>query len=185
MTDEKIIELYFARSENAIKKTDEQYGKYFRYIAKSIVNNEEDAEEIVSDVYLKAWNQIPPETPRFLKAYLGKIARTLAINRLEMRTAEKRGGREYDIVLDELHELREGENGDDIHDRMALRDAIQRFLTAQPIHARRIFIRRYWYMSSIAEIAEEYGFSESKVKMMLMRMREKLKSYLAEEGIAL
>ena len=185
MTDEKIIELYFARSEDAIKKTDEQYGKYFRYIAKAIVNDEEDAAEIVNDVYFKAWNQIPPETPRFLKAYLGKIARTLAINRLEMRTAEKRGGGEYDIVLDELHELLEGENGDDIHDRMALRDAIERFLTAQPFHARRVFIRRYWYMSSIAEIAGDYGFSESKVKMMLMRMREKLKSYLAEEGITL
>ena len=87
--------------------------------------------------------------------------------------------------MDELHELLEGENGDDIHDRMALRDAIERFLTAQPLHARRVFIRRYWYMSSIAEIAGEYGFSESKVKMMLMRMREKLKSYLAEEGITL
>lgn len=185
MTDEKIIELYFARSENAIEETDRRYGKYFRYIARSIVNDESDAEEIVNDVYLKAWNQIPPETPRFLKAYLGKIARTLAINRLEMRTAEKRGGGEYDIVLDELHELVEGENGEDIHDRMALKDALQKFLSVQPLHARRIFIRRYWYMSSIAEIAEEYAYSESKIKMMLLRMREKLKNYLAEEGITL
>ena len=84
--------------------------------------------------------------------------------------------------MDELHELLEGENGDDIHDRMALRDAIQRFLKAQPLHARRIFIRRYWYMSSISEIAEEYGFSESKVKMMLKRTRDKLLVYLEKEG---
>lgn len=185
MTDEKIIELYFARSEQAIEETERQYGKYFRYIARSIVSDASDAEEIENDVYLKAWNQIPPETPRFLKAYLGKITRALAINRLEKRTAEKRGGGEYDIVLDELHELVEGENGEDIHDRMALRDAIERFLTAQPLHARRIFIRRYWYMSSIAELAAEYAFSESKIKMMLLRMREALKKFLAEEGITL
>ena len=185
MTDEMILALFFSRSEEAIAETEKKYGKYFRHIAKALLNSDEDAEEIVSDVYLKAWNRIPPEKPRFLKAYLGKITRSLAINRLEKNTAEKRGGGEYEAVLDELHELVSGENGEDIHEQMALRDAMQNFLAAQPLHARRIFIIRYWYMSSITEIARDFAFSESKVKMTLLRMRESLKTFLKEEGITL
>lgn len=185
MTDDKIIDLYFARSETAITQTDLCYGKYFHYIAKTILNNDEDADEIINDVYLKAWNLIPPERPNVLKAYLGKITRALAINRLEKKTAEKRGGGEYELVLDELHDCLASGNGVELHDKMALRDALQKFLLVQPLHARRIFIRRYWYMTPIAEIAKEYGYSESKIKMMLLRMREKLKTFLCEEGFEL
>ena len=104
MTDEKSVELYWERSEEAIKETDKQYGRYFHYIAKEILQDEEDAKEIVNDTYLKAWNSIPPERPNPLKAFLGRITRQLSLNRLEQNKAQKRGGGQYLLALDELAE---------------------------------------------------------------------------------
>ncbi len=146
MTDEKIVELYGERSEEAIKETDKQYGRYFHYIAKEILQDEEDAKEIVNDTYLKAWNSIPPERPNPLKAFLGRITRQLSLNRLEQNKAQKRGGGQYLLALDELAEcIPDGSGSEDLASNIDLTDAINRFLRSLPIEQRRVFIKRYWY----------------------------------------
>jgi RNA polymerase sigma-70 factor (ECF subfamily) len=186
MTDEKIVELYWERSEEAIKETDKQYGRYFHYIAKEILQDEEDAKEIVNDTYLKAWNSIPPERPNPLKAFLGRITRQLSLNRLEQNKAQKRGGGQYLLALDELAEcIPDGSGSEDLASNIDLTDAINRFLRSLPIEQRRVFIKRYWYMSSITDTATSFGMSESKVTSILFRVRNKLKEHLTKEGFDL
>ena len=137
MTDEKIVELYWERSEEAIKETDKQYGRYFHYIAKEILQDEEDAKEVVNDTYLKAWNSIPPERPTPLKAFLGRITRQLSLNRLEQNKAQKRGGGQYIFALDELAEcILDGNGSEDYASNIDLTDAINRFLRSLPIEQR-------------------------------------------------
>jgi len=183
MTDEKIIELYWERSESAIEETDRAYGPYFRSVSYGILWNEEDAKETVNDTYLKAWNTIPPERPNHLKAFLARITRQLSINRLERNTAKKRGAGQYVLILDELAEcIPDNDSGEDIADMTVLRDTLNRFLRSLSSESRTVFIRRYWYTYPIAEIAKSCGMSESKVKSMLMRTRNKLKMKLNEEG---
>ena len=182
MKDEAIIELYWARSEAAIEETERAYGAYCRAVALGILRDRADAEECVNDVWLKAWNSIPPERPRSLKAFLARITRQLSINRLERDLAQKRGGGQYALVLDELAEcIPDGSDGD-LADLTALRDALNRFLRALPEEPRRVFLRRYWHTQSVAEIARDCGMSESKVKSMLLRTRNRLRTALAEEG---
>ena len=184
MTDSEIIRLYFERSERAIEETDRAYGKYCRYISFEILRNREDSEEIVNDTYLKTWDAIPPQNPPILKNFLGKIVRGLAINRLEYNNAQKRGGGQLDAVLDELYDcLPSYDEGND--DGEHIREVINGFLRSLPEEKRRIFIRRYWYLSSIAEIAESFSVSEGKVKMILMRARKELKKTLEKEGVYL
>ena len=182
MTDSEIIKLYFDRSEQAIEETDRAYGKYCRYIASEILRNLEDSEEVVNDTYLRTWESIPPQNPPSLKFFLGKITRFLSINRLEMKNAQKRGGGQYELVLDELCGVVSQKEGG-IIDEIALKDAINSFLRSLPAEKRRIFIRRYWYMSPISEIAEDFSFSEGKVKMILSRTRKELRKTLMKEGI--
>ncbi len=185
MTDNEIIKLYWERSEKAIEETEKAYGRYFNYIARKVVCNDEDAKEIVNDTYLKAWNNIPPERPNNLKAFLGRITRQLSINRLELNTAKKRASGQYLIVLEELEGcIPDGDDGSDLNETIALRCAINGFLRSLPAESRRVFIRRYWHMYSISEIAKDFSMSESKVKSMLMRLREKLKKYLEQEGFS-
>lgn len=181
MTDEQIVTLYWDRNETAITETDGKYGRYFHYIAFGILCDDEDAKETVNDTYLKAWNTMPPEKPNHLKAFLGRITRQLSINRLEWNTAKKRGGTQYDLALEELSGCI-ADSTEDCADITALRDCLNTFLHGLPQDARRIFIRRYWHMHSITQIAEDFSFSESKVKSMLMRTREKLKKHLIYEG---
>ena len=183
MTDDKIVALYWARSEDAIKETEKAYGSYCYYIAFHILHEKQDANETVNDTYLKAWQNMPPQKPNPLKAFLGRITRQLSINRLEKRNATKRGG-EYALSLDELENVI-GDNTQDIADQVALSEALTRFLYALPITQRRIFVRRYWYFESINEIASTFSISESKVKSMLMRLRKKLKQHLEQEGFEL
>ena len=183
MTDDKIVALYWARSEDAIKETEKAYGSYCYYIAFHILHEKQDANETVNDTYLKAWQNMPPQKPNPLKAFLGRITRQLSINRLEKRNATKRGG-EYALSLDELENVI-GDNTQDMADQVALSEALTRFLYALPITQRRIFVRRYWYFESINEIASTFSISESKVKSMLMRLRKKLKQHLEQEGFEL
>ncbi|MBQ4120569.1 MAG: RNA polymerase sigma factor [Clostridia bacterium] len=180
MTDEKIVALYWARSEDAIKETDKAYGTYCHYIAYNILREKEDANETVNDTYLKAWQSMPPQKPNPLKAFLGRITRQLSINRLEKKTAQKRGG-EFALSLEELQNA-VPDGSPDLADQVALADALTRFLHALPIIQRRVFIRRYWYLESIGEIADAFSMSESKVKSTLMRCRQKLKQHLIKEG---
>ena len=183
MTDEQIIALFWARNELAIQETDSKYGRYFHYVAFGILDSDEDAKEIVNDTYWKAWDVIPPQKPNYLKAFLGRITRQLSINRLEHNTAQKRGCSQYPIALEELTAcIPTNDPGTDVEDILALRDCLNDFLHSLPLQVRRVFIRRYWHLHSVAQIAKEFAFSESKVKSMLMRTREKLKEHLICEG---
>ncbi len=181
MDDAKIIELYFARKEDAIVETDKRYGRYCRYIACNILNNDADAEEIVNDTYLKVWNSVPPKRPNPLKSYLGKICNRLAINRYYEKNAEKRGGGQVALALEELAECVSGKESD-IADELALKNALDRFLASLPQKTRNIFVRRYWYGASVSEISKEYGIGESYVTVLMLRTRKKLKAFLQKEG---
>ena len=186
MTDQQILDLYWARSEDAIAETDKVYGRYFLFIAREILRDEEDAKETVNDTYLKAWNTIPPQRPNPLKTFLGRITRQLSINRLEQNTAQKRGGNQYALALDELAEcIPDGSSEEKLVSKIALTDALNRFLRELPIQQRQIFLLRYWYARSIADIAASFGMSRSKVTSLLFRVRGKLKEHLEKEGFAL
>lgn len=186
MEDKQIIDLYWERSEKAITATAEKYGQYCRSIANNILHNKEDVEECVNDTYLCAWDSIPPNRPNRLAAYLGKITRNLSLNRVKYYNAERRGLGQTELVLSELEGCISAENSVEQQlDEMFLVKAIESFLYAQPIEKRNIFIRRYWYMTPIKEIAKAYHMSESKAASLLFRMRNELKRYLEKEGISL
>lgn len=182
MEDNRIIELFFERSEAAISETDKKYRQYCRYIAYRILENEEDADEIVNDTYLKMWSLIPPNRPDRLKPYIGMISRQLSLDRYEKNHAKKRGG-EVALVLDELSEcIPDNDSRADIGESVGLRDALNRFVRSLPDRTQKIFIRRYWYSSSISEIAQEYGMNESSVTVLLHRTRKRMKKFLSKEG---
>lgn len=183
MEDNEIIRLYLDRNEEAVRRTSEKYGVYLMSVARNIVGLQADAEECVNDAYLKAWQSIPPRQPANLRAYLGRIARNLAINRYERERAEKRGGYAVDAVLDELDEL-VSDGGDFTRDdSAAITIAINRFLEKQKPLNRRIFVLRYWYSMSIEEIANKEGVTAGSVKTALCRMRKTLKKELEKGGV--
>ncbi|MBR4289483.1 MAG: RNA polymerase sigma factor [Oscillospiraceae bacterium] len=186
MDDKQIIDLYWVRSERAIAETDRKYGKFCHRIAFHILANPQDSEECVSDTFLKAWSAIPPKRPVKLSTFLGKITRNLALNRYEKHTAQKRGGGEVPVALDELAECIPDPNSvERMVDNRILADKLNIFLESLPAEARKIFMRRYWEVCSVQEIAEIYGISESKVKVSLFRTRGKLRAFLEQEGITL
>lgn len=186
MDDEIIVKLYWDRNQEAIPETEKKYGKYCTYIAQSILGNMEDVEECVNDTYLCAWNSIPPHKPNTLSTYLGKIVRNLSFNRYKHNKADKRGGGELPLVLDELAEYVSGK--DDVEqevDRKELIGAINGFLDSLSEEKRGIFICRYWYTESISGIASRYGLKEGSISVILNRLRKKLHDYLVERGFEL
>lgn len=186
MNDKQIVDLYWERSESALSETANKYGRYCHYIAFNILHNNEDSVECVNDTYLRAWNSMPPHRPNMLSTFLGKITRNLSLNRYEQYTAEKRGFGQTALVLDELENcIPATADVEQIIDETALVEALNRFLASLPKETQKVFMRRYWYLSPIKEIADEYGISESKVKMMLLRSRNNLKMLLEKEGIAI
>lgn len=183
MEDSRIVELYWQRSEDAIRETDLKYGQYCFSIAHNILTNAEDARESVNDTYLGAWNSIPPHKPAVLSTYLGKLTRRIAINRWKKNNASKRGGGEIVLALEELGEcVSASRNMEEQLHSAELSKALNRFVMSLPIPERRVFICRYWYMDPINRIAVQFGFSESKVKSMLHRTRKKLFVFLQKEG---
>lgn len=183
MEDEKIIELYWARDRDAIAETEKKYGGFCFAVANKILCSHEDAEECVNDTYFKTWNSIPPVRPKIFSSFLGKITRNLAFSRYRSKTAEKRGGGEIMLVLDELGEIVSGK--DDVERKAELSeltDVINSFLKGLSQDKRNIFVRRYWHCDSVKEISRRYGMTESSVSMSLMRLRKKLKDFLAERG---
>lgn len=183
MTDEQIIELYFNRSERAIRETDRQYGTMFFRIACNVLANREDAEECVNDTYLKAWETIPPTRPRQLGVFLSKITRRISIDRWRSRNAAKRGGGELTLAIEELDwALASDENLEEAYVQKELTGLLNAFLAGLSDRERDVFICRYWYLDSIREIAGAFGYSQGKVKSMLMRTRNKLRTYLIAEG---
>ncbi len=184
MDDNRIVELYWERSESAIKETASKYSNYCYAIAYNILANREDSEECVNDTYLSAWNSMPPHRPIVLSTFLGKITRRISIDKLRMKNAEKRGGSNLTIALEELEECLSVR--DDLQkelDAQILAEALNLFLEELSELERRVFLCRYWYVDSIETIAEQFGFSQSKVKSMLHRTREKLRKYLEKEEL--
>lgn len=186
MDDRQIIALYNERSEAALSETAKKYGRYCRTIAYNILFNEEDSEECVNDTWMRAWDSIPPQCPERLSAFLGKITRNLALNRYKHNTREKRGGGQTMLVLEELAECVPGaDSTEEAVEETLLVEALNGFLAELPAEKRKLFLRRYWYLSSVKEIATDFGLSESNVKMTLLRLRSKLKQTLEKEGIIL
>ena len=186
MDDHSIIQLYWDRDDQAIRITSEKYGPYCRSIAKNILNNEEDAEECVNDTYLNAWNAMPTHWPAQLSTFLGKITRNLSFNKYKHNHAEKRGGGEITLVLEELTDCVSGvDSVEQIIDRQELARAIDTFVKGLSTEKRDIFVRRYWYADSVSEIAKDYGMFQGSVSKMLERTRKQLKAYLTERGFDL
>ena len=184
MDDDGIVALYWARSERAVEETVCKYGSYCYTIAYRILENIEDASETVNDTYLHAWNSMPPHRPVVLSTFLGKLTRRAALKKWRYRNAEKRGGGEVALALDELTEcIPARESVHDALESSELAKLISAFLAALPKTERRIFICRYWYLEPIADICAQFDFSQSKVKSMLYRTRGKLLSYLKKEGV--
>jgi RNA polymerase sigma-70 factor (ECF subfamily) len=184
--DLQIIDLYWARVEDAISETEKKYGRYCHSIAYHILHNEEDSEECVNDTCLKAWDSIPPRRPSALKLFLGKITRNLSLDRYEQRTAAKRGYGEIPLVLEELREcVPATDDSEHIVEDIALAELFDQFLAGLSVEGRRLFVLRYWHLYSIGEIAAICKLSESKVKMSLMRNRNKLRQLLEKEGITI
>jgi RNA polymerase sigma-70 factor (ECF subfamily) len=182
MDDKQIVELYWQRCESAIEETDKKYGRYCHYIAYHILADNEDAKEIVNDTYLKTWNTVPPNRPDPLKPYVGTISRQLSLNRYEAQHAQRRRG-QVSLVLDELAEcIPDTDSGADIGESVALSDALSRFLWSLPERTRIMFVRRYFYMSPVAEIAADFSMKESAVTMLMLRTRRKLAHFLKKEG---
>lgn len=182
MDDQKIIDLYFDRNEQAITETDVKYGKLCHSIAYNILSNREDSEECVNDTYIGVWNAIPPTRPDNFMAFVCRIARNLSLKRLEFLKREKRSA-DVILSLDELSAVLPDEQyAPDVSDEDVGR-LISQFLRTQKEDVRNVFIRKYYFFDSVKEIAERYSFTESKVKNMLFYTRNKLKDYLIKEGV--
>ena len=184
MQDREIVELYLKREESALEKTAEKYKNYCVSIAERILGNREDAEEIWNDVLSAAWNLIPPNEPEHLNLYLGKIARNAALKKLESEKAKKRDGG-IKLQLDELAEAIPAPLSGTEADSIALRDFLNGFIRSLPKEQRKIFIKRYWLCEEIKSIAEESGYSENKVSLILFRIRKRLKKELEKEELNL
>ena len=186
MNDSQIVALFFDRDQRAIEETAARYGNYCYSIVHNILNNREDAEEAVSDTYLALWASIPPHKPTVLRTFLGKIARRTALKQWEKMRTQKRGGGEVALALEELSEyLSDGNTPETAIQAAELTQILNAFLRNLPKEERQVFVCRYWYLDSIADIAARFGFSQSKIKSMLARTRIKLRAALTKEGIAL
>ena len=184
MDDTQIVELYWARKESAIEETEAKYGSYCRSIAGNILQNQDDAEECVNDTWLDAWNSMPPHRPSVLSTFLGKLTRRISIDKWRRLTAKKRGDGQLPLVLSELEDcISDGKSIEEETERKLLAEVIAAFVKSLPETEQKVFLCRYWYMDSVSAIATRFRFSESKVKSMLFRTREKLRVRLEKEGL--
>ena len=183
MRDQEITELFWERKEQAVIESNIRYGAYCRRISHNILANKEDVEECMNDTWFRAWNSMPTERPGILQAFLGAITRNLSLDRYRKNHSKKRGEGEISYIYEEMQDCISGENMELHVENMELAEMINRFLAGMKTENRRIFVRRYWYFDSIAEIAKRFSISESKVKSSLMRSRESLRKCLAQEGI--
>ena len=184
MTDEQIIELFWARSETAIKETDAKYGTLCRRLSENIVRSPEDAEECVNDSYLRVWNLIPDARPAYYQAFLCRIVKNASLDMIKYYTAKKRGG--ATACFDELEQmLADRDTPERALDSAALTEAIEAFLLQQDDTDRRVFLRRYWYCEAVKDIAADYGVKESKISNILYKCRERLRKHLEKEGFAI
>ena len=185
MEDKKIIELYWNRSEKAITETDIKYGKLCKQLAKNILFSIDDAEEVVNEVYLGVWNAIPPEKPKYFKTFICRITKNLAMAKVRYYNADRRKN-EGVISLEEVQDILSGNSTvEEEYEKKVVSEYISDYLRMIDREKRNIFLSRYWYYDSIADIAKAYGMSESKIKTTLFRTRRKLKEYLKDKGVEL
>ncbi len=183
MEDKAIIDLFWARSQQAIAETSDKYGKKLHLLSMNILRNNEDAQECVNDTYHAAWNTLPPQKPDYFFAYLARLTRNFSFGVYDYKNAKKRSAdivelsRELENCVPAVRGIEEEEESAEIG------KALSAFLRSQPEQMRRVFIRRYWYAQSIFDISRDFGMSESKVKSMLFRMRGKLRTHLEKEDI--
>ena len=183
MEDSQIIELYWQKNENAISESTNKYGAYCFTIADNILHNTEDSEECVNDTWLHAWNAMPPKRPNVLRMFLARITRNLSFDRFNARNAEKRGGGEITLILDELGEcLDSGADTEAAYEAQELKQCIRRFVRALPQRDGNVLVRRYFFADSVADIAKRYDLTENNVMVILSRTRRKLKVQLLKEG---
>lgn len=185
MDDNRIIDLYFSRSEQAVTATQMKYGAYCRSIAERILVQTEDAEECVNDTWMQTWNSIPPNKPDNLRLYIGRITRNLALNHIRGQRTAKRGAGQTELILSELQDCiaEEHSSAEEVLEGKIISDAINSFLEQLAPEKRVVFVLRYWHCYSIADIAEKMQLRESKVKSLLFRLRKQLKNHLEQEGI--
>ena len=184
MDDQEIIARLFARDEEGLTAARERYGGYCAAVARSLLKDQRDQEECLSDTWLRAWNAIPPQRPRSLGAFLAKITRNLAINRLRDGNAQRRGGGQVPLALEELEECVSPDGSPEGElDRQAAVEALERFLDTLPPRQREVFLRRYWHLDTIEDIARRTGWSKSRVSTTLHRLRLRLREHLIQEGI--
>lgn len=180
MQDQKIIELFWQRSEEAIHAVDEAYGPMCRKLARGILRNEEDVQECVNDTWYGLWTTIPPQRPNRLKAYIARITRNLAMKRLRLSSAAKRQG--VAVSFDELSQcIPDQRTVENALEGKELSRAIDAFLDTLSQQDRNLFLRRYWFFDSVKELSRNFGMTQNHVKVKLYRMREQLKNYLAKE----
>ena len=184
MTDSQIIALFWERNEDAIRQTDAVYGRKLYAISHKILRSRQDAEESVSDTYMRAWETIPPQKPNYFFAYLAKICRNFSLSKLQWNAAAKRNA-EVVSLTQEMETCIPDRSHDRKLDGEEIGRVLNRFLDGIGVESRLIFMRRYWYTDSIAEIAARYNISQSKVKTQLHRTRNKLQLFLEKEGICL
>ena len=183
MEDNQIIQLFWDRDPRAVEAAAAQYGGYCTAVARNILGSAEDAEECVNDAWLAVWNAIPPHRPAMLSAFLGKLTRNIALNRLKRDRADKRGGGDAGVALDELAEVISDRSTVEAElDRRALLAAIDAWLGGLPPKKRGIFVCRYWYFDTVNDIAARYGMRENHVSVTLNRLRADLCKYLRERG---
>ena len=186
MEDQDIITLYWERSEEAIRATADKYGGYCAAIIRRVLGDGRASEECLNDTYMAAWSSMPRDWPKLLPAYLGKITRNLAFNRYKSARAEKRGGGEIALVLEELSECVSGrETVEGEYDRRELIEAVNAFVRGLPEDKRRLFLRRYWYSDPVKDIARDNDMRPGAVSKALERARKQLREYLMERGFEL
>lgn len=183
MEDMQIVELYWQRQETALAESEKKYGTYCYRIADNILDDHQDSEECVNDTWLRAWNSMPPQRPGKLRMFFAKITRHLAFDRFKARKAQKRGGGEIWLALDELEECIPSKF--DVEAQVMakeLEQIVNRFVKALPPREADIFVRRYFYTETITQVADRYGLTANHIAVILSRIRRKLKTYLEGEG---
>lgn len=183
MEDQEIIQLFWERSESAVQEASRKFGNYCGSIARGILNNHEDSEDCVNEALMRAWESIPPKKPSSLCAFIGRITKNIALDRIKSSERKKRGGGELALVYEELAGIvSDGTSVEDEFERKEIMSAISNFLRNSSKQNRQVFVLRYWYCRSAPEIAAELYIKEEHTYVILSRMREKLREHLKKEG---
>ena len=182
MEDSRIIELFWERNETALSAVSEKYGRYCTAVAQNMLGNEQAVEECVNDTLMELWEAIPPNRPERLLAFISEITRNNALNAIKGRKAQKRGGGEFNIVLDELYDVASDYSVERIAEQREIMAAVNRFLEKLPERKQKVFVLRYWHCCSVSDIAQIVGMSEANIYNVLKRVRKKLIDHLRKGG---